>query len=202
MEFISHFSKSIFLLAFLFSNVVRGSRTFYFEDVPKLSSSDTKAMFVVKCNSSNLPCIFSYSLDSGVWTTPSFNNFLFENNFSGTSITGGYIGTDCGSVTGKALTFKSSSVRSVETPLFYTPPYGSLLGYFYHRLGSGGSCENVDGNEGVVLEAQMYTVSGKLFRPWFFVWTSNNDIQHYQTMRKVSFQIPGTNFTMLMKLRW
>ena len=112
MEYISPLSK--LLLAFLISNVVSGSRTCHFESVPKLLSSDTKAMFVVKCNNSNLHCFFSYSLNNGVWATKNFKNHSFENNFGGDSVTGFHIGTDCGSVTRKVLTFKSSSVRSVE----------------------------------------------------------------------------------------
>ena len=72
---------------------------------------------------------------------------------------------------------------------------------FYHRLGSGGSCETVDGGEGVVLEAQWSDSGGNVRVSWTTLFSSNTNLAYYKAMRFVDVSVPARGWPKV-RLRW
>ena len=114
----------------------------------------------------------SYSFDS--CTSPR----LTVSGAHRSSVCGGYQGSP-------ALTFKGGSGTRQVTTQYVSMPSGGVV-TFYHRLGSGGSCETVDSGEGVVME---YQRSGST--SWTQLFSSNSNLAYYKTMRRVSVSVSG-----------
>ena len=137
----------------------------------------------------------SFAESMGVFTFNSCVSRLLQVSLgSRSTVCGGYQGTS-------ALYFTGGGTRQVVTPVLSMLAGGSVS--FYHRLGAGGygSCENVDGGEGVVLEAQWSDAVGGVRVSWAPLFSSNTNLAYYKTMRFVSVSIPAGGWPGV-QLRW
>lgn len=109
---------------------------------------------------------------------------------SGASVTSG----GCGAVSGNALYFNGSSVRSATTIPLNVATGGMVS--FYLRIGTGSSpCENADGNENVVLE---YSTNGGA--TWTLIRTYFES--QFSSFIQVQETIPTAAQTSNTQFRW
>lgn len=129
------------------------------------------------------------------------NEILFFEEFSSLipsptwdQITGGVIGTTCGSVSGSAMLFEGGPVREAETQDFDVSSGGNLE--FYLQVATGlAPCDDAEFGEDILLEYS--TDGGVNWNPWTTLFEFN-----YPTATLVSLQIPIAAQTTSTRFRW
>ena len=141
-----------------------------------ICSGSTTQLFVNSCTS------YIDDID------PSYDTALWA------SITGGFAGTDCGSVSGNALYFNASGERSATTNNLNMLGGGTVS--FYLKIGSGSSpCENADSGEDVAL---IYSIDNGTN------WDTVNvyDTEDYNTFIQITEIVPSGAWSSSTQFRW
>lgn len=133
--------------------------------------------------------------------------FTFDNSCglsTNFDVIGGSRSKNCGGyMQSDALYFNGGFFQRELTSRVIQMPRGGVVS-FSHKLGNGDAwsgCEMVDPGEGVVLEARSAETALNLAAlNWGQLFSSNDNIPHFQTMRVIS--VPITNFKPFVQLRW
>lgn len=140
--------------------------------------------------------VFTFSSLTAAKTGTFFDDFdgAYDTNIW-SSVSGGSISTNCGSVTNDALYFSGSGTRSAATTSFV---FNEVVVSFYLKIGSGSyPCEDADQSNGenIVLE---YSTDGST---WNIVNTYLADDPSFTSFHKVTENIVGSGVPVQVRIR-